>query len=179
MPSEQENVDLFRLLDELEELPEKAKHLPFNVLLGFNSEQFYYLVLKVRANLPEDLKKAHRVARDSDRIVESARSTAAQQVETGRVEAQGILEDARIEVNRILDAAREQAARLVEHSEVHRMASEQARDVLDRAETEAQEIRRGADEYAKDVLAKLEAVMGKAIVTVQRGRETLESARPA
>jgi hypothetical protein len=176
-PAEQESVDLFRLLDELEELPEKAKHLPLNILLGFNSEQFYYLVLKIRANLPEDLKKAHRVARDTERIVETARSSAAHQVETGRIEAEETIAKARAEANRVIENAHAQSAHMVEQSEIHRMAADQARDILQHAETEAGEIRRGADDYARDVLAKLEAVMGKAMTTVQRGRETLDSAR--
>jgi vacuolar-type H+-ATPase subunit H len=176
-PPEVENVDIFRLLDQLEELPEKAKHLPFNTLIGFDNEQFYYLVLKIRANLPDDMKKAQRVARDSERIVDEARDAAVQQLESGRVEAGKALEEARAEANRIVEEARQQAAAMADRSEVVRMATAQAHEMLRRAETEASEIRKGADDYARDVLANLEVVMSRAIVTVQRGRETLEKAR--
>ncbi|HSV75032.1 MAG TPA: hypothetical protein VLH79_14825 [Chthonomonadales bacterium] len=177
MPPDSEPVDIFRLLDELEELPEKARHFPFNTLVRFNKEQFYYLVLKIRANLPEDMKKAHRLARDSERLVETARDEASQRVESGRVEAEDIVTQARDESHRILEEARLKAMQMVDGSEVHQMASAQAREILRRAEVEAADIRRGADEYAREVLGRLEAVMGKAIVTVQRGRETLDQAR--
>lgn len=177
MPPDSEPVDIFRLLDELEELPEKARHLPFNTLVRFNKEQFYYLVLKIRANLPEDLKKAHRLARVSERLVETARDEASQHVESGRVEAEQIVSQAREEAHRILEDARQKAMQMVDRSEIHQMATAQAQEILRRAEVEAADIRRGADEYAREVLAKLEAVMGKAIVTVQRGRETLDQAR--
>jgi vacuolar-type H+-ATPase subunit H len=187
-PVENETVDVFRLLDQLEELPEKAKHLPFNTLLGFDHEQFYYLVLKVRANLPDDMKKAQRVARDSERIVDEARDVATQQLESGRVEASRLLEQAksdsekaleaaRTEANRIVESARQQASAMIEKNEIIRMATAQAHELIRSAETESSEIRKGADDYAKDVLANLETVMGKAIATVQRGRESLERAR--
>ena len=177
IPPEVENVDIFRLLDQLEELPEKAKHLWPNILLGFDNEQFYYLVLKIRANLPDDMKKAQRLARDSERIVDEARDAAVQQLESGRVEAGKVLEEARAEANRIVEEARQQAAAMADRSEVVRMATAQAHEMLRRAETEASEIRKGADDYARDVLANLEVVMSRAMVTVQRGRETLEKAR--
>jgi vacuolar-type H+-ATPase subunit H len=187
-PVESEAVDVFRLLDQLEELPEKAKHLPFNTLLGFDHEQFYYLVLKIRANLPDDMKKAQRVARDSERIVDEARDVATQQLESGRVEATRLIEEARADVdrqaelaraeaNRIVESARQQASAMIDKNEIVRMATSQAHEIIRSAETEASEIRKGADDYAKDVLSNLETVMGKAISTVQRGRETLDRAR--
>ncbi len=191
-PQDAETVDIYKLLDELEELPDRARHLPFfrKVLFGFNVEQFYYLVLKVRANLPEDMKKAQRVTRDTERIVVEARDTANQHLETGREEAvrirddarkeaESTLEMARDEANRLVDQARSQAAHMVERTEIHQMATAQAHDLIRRAETEASEIRKGADEYARDVLSNLEGTLGKAVTTIQRGRETLERARAA
>ncbi len=188
VPPNTESVDVFKLLDQLENLPEKAKHLPFKTLVGFDQEKFYYLVLKVRANLPDDMKKAQRVARDTERIVDDARDAAVQQLESGRVEASRVmdaaktesarvLESAKSEAQRIVEQARQQAAAMIDKSEVYQMAVAQAHETIKRAETEASEIRKGADDYARDVLTNLEGVMGKAIVTVQRGRETLDKVR--
>lgn len=191
-PQDAEAVDIYRLLDQLEELPDRARHVPFlpKVLLGFDLEQFYYVVLKVRANLPEDMKTAKRVARDSERIGVEARETATAYLETGReeavrirdearAEAESTVQKAREEASRLLDQARAQVAHLVEKTEIHQMATTQAHDLIRRAETEASEIRKGADEYARDVLASLEGTLGKAVTTIQRGRETLERARAA
>lgn len=173
-----EAVDIFRLLDDLEELHERAKHIPLvNGLIGFDHEQFYYLVLKIRANLPEDLKKAHRVAKDTERIVEEARDAASQQLDTGRAEANRVIEEARTEAARLIEQARGQAAAMVDNTEISRLATAQAHEIVRRAETEASEIRKGADEYAKDVLVNMEGVLGKALSTVQRGREMLDKAR--
>jgi vacuolar-type H+-ATPase subunit H len=182
--------DIFRLLDQLEELPEKAKHLPMNTLVGFDHEQFYYLVLKVRANLPEEMKKAQRIARDADRIIDEAKEAAVQHLEhgrteanrtleTGRNEAERIVERAKEDGNRLVEQARAHAAAMVEQSEIMQMAKAQAHEILRHAENEAAEIRKGADEYAKDVLVNLEAVIGKAMSTIQRGRESLNQVRVA
>lgn len=191
-PQDAEVEDIYKLLSELEELPDRAKHLPFfpRILLGFDLEQYFYLVLKVRANLPEDVKKARSVTRDSERIVVEARDVANQHLESGREEAQRIrdearvtaestLESAREEARKIVDYARAQAAQLVERTEIHQMATAQSHDLIRRAETEASEIRKGADDYARDVLANLEGTLGKAITTIQRGRDTLDRARAA
>src|SRR5207253_6188139 len=113
-PVENETVDVFRLLDQLEELPERAKHLPFNTLVGFDNEQFYYLVLKIRANLPDDMKKAQRVARDSERIVDEARDAAVQQLDAGRIEASKLIDEATAETKRIFEDARTESNRIVE-----------------------------------------------------------------
>lgn len=185
-PPEAESVDVFRLLEQLEELPEKSRHLPFNIRIGFDEEQFYYLVLKIRANLPEEMKRAQKVARDTQRIVDEARDSAAQQVESARIDAQKIIEEAQAEAQRILhqaqlaaqqmDAdAQSRAMEMVSESQIVQLATAQAHEILRSAETEGVEIRRGADEYAREVLSNLEAVMGKAIVTVRRGREALEA----
>lgn len=176
-PTEQEAVDVYRLLDELEELPEKARHLPFNTLVGFNVEQFYYLVLKIRANLPEDMKRAQRISRDTERIVDEAKDVARQHVEITRQEAGQTLEQARLQAERLLAEAAAERDRLLQESEVMQLAKVQADAVIRQAEVEATEIRRGADDYARDVLANLEVVMDKALVQVQRGRNLLDESR--
>jgi cell division septum initiation protein DivIVA len=168
-------VDIFRLLDKLEELPDQAKHLPLKLMYGFDHEKFYYLVLKIRANLPEDLKKAQKVAMETERIVDEAKDAAEQQKETGRIHANRILEDARREADQILEAARQESARLVSSSEVVRLASAQAREVLNNVETEASEIRKGADDYAADVLTNLEQAVDKTLTGVKKNKAIFQS----
>lgn len=187
-PTDSESVDIFRLLEQLEELPEKAKHLPFNTLFQFDNEQFYYLVLKIRANLPEDMKKAQKVARESERILdtihdqaeqhaETLRGEASQKLDAARTECTRLTDNARAEANRIIEEARRQASKMIEHSEICKMATSQANDMIQSAETESMEIRRGADDYAHDVLSGIETAMDKALVAVRRGREVLQNSR--
>lgn len=195
-PADPEHVDIFKLLDQLEEIPERARHLPMNTLVGFNHEQFYLLVLKIRANLPEDLKKAHVVVTNTTQILQDAERKADKEVESSKAESDRIISAAQSQAQSILAAAeagaeraREQAqrsaaamiaaaeaesARLVSGEEVTRVAEVQAREMLRNAETEAGETRQGADQYAMEVLAKIEAYLGRAMQSVRDGREELE-----
>lgn len=155
-------VDVLKMLDKLETLVEGAVHL-FNRAWFVDLEEFFVLTNRIRASLPEEVKRASRVAGDSDRIVGNAREEAAQ-----------LSEQARIEANRIVEAARQEAARLVDTSEINRLASAQAKEMVAAAEQTAREVRGGADEYAKEVLNSLENFASKIIGTIQRGRDKLE-----
>ena len=155
-------VDVLKMLDKLEELVEGAMHL-FNKAWFVDLEEFFVLTNRIRASLPEEVKRASRVAVDSDKIVGSAREEAAQM--TGQ---------AREEAARFVETAREEAVRLVDSSEINRLATAQAKEIVAAAEQTAREVRSGSDEYAKEVLISLENFAAKIIGTIQRGREKLE-----
>jgi cell division septum initiation protein DivIVA len=183
-----EAVDVYGILNELLDLPDKARRLPFNILVGFNHERFGHLVLKIRANLPEDMKRARRLTRDTEKIVGAARDNAKAEVDRGRAESDRVIAEAKAQGERIVRDARDEAARMVEQSEVCRMAEAQAREILHNAEEasadlvrsandDAAAVRRGANDYARDVLMNMEGMMDKALVTVRRGREALDRAQ--
>lgn len=186
--SSTEHVDVFRLLDQLEGLPEKARHLPLNTLVGFDHEQFYYLVLKIRANLPEDMKVAERVRRDHVRILDDARAAAADEVArasddasralaAAEAAAQRTVADAGEQAGQILADARDEALRMVSETEVHRMAEASAQEMVAQAQTEANETRDGADQYVRDVLGFLEGQANKVRDAVQDARYELDRRR--
>lgn len=156
-------VDILKLLDRLEEQVEQATHL-FNKALFIDLDEFFVLTNKIRASLPDEVKRASRLANDGDRIVASAREEAARVLEQARAEAAGIIEEARA-----------QAAVLMDSSEIKRLATAQAREIISAAETTAREVRRGADEYSREVLVNLENYTARIMGTIQRGREKLDS----
>ncbi len=196
---EAEQVDVYGILNELLELPDKARKLPGNVLVGFNHERFGHLVLKIRANLPEDMKRARRLTRDTEKIVGEAKNNAKAEIDRARAEAERIVSEGRSQADGIVRDAREEAGRLVEHSEICRMAEAQAREIVHNANGQAEgiqaeaedyarkvqseaedyatKVRCGAQDYARDVLANLEGVLSNALATVRRGREALDQAR--
>lgn len=183
-------IDTIKCLERLEALVEES----FKVMgfYRFDEEEFYMLVNKIRASLPEDLRKAGKITQNSEKITLAAQSEAEQAVEAGRAEAAQIVQEAR---------ARAQA--LAEQSEIARIASAQAREIVAQAEAEARDlrvaaenyagdVRAGADEYAHDVLGDLEDQVGQVLrqvegrvsgmlTTIQRGRAKLDqrSGRPA
>lgn len=157
------NDDILKLLDSLEELAEQKTLSWFGRYWGLNIEEFHMLTNKIRASLPEEVRRARSVTSDSDRIVSAAKE-----------EAEMIVEKAIEESNRIVDEARQMASRLIDTSEINRLAKAQAQEIMASAEASARDTRRGADEYAREVLASIENHLARVMGTLQKGREKLE-----
>jgi hypothetical protein len=155
-------VDILKLLDRLEEQVEDAIHF-WNKAMFVDQDEFFALTNKIRASLPDEVKRASRLANDSDRIVAAARDEANRILEQARAEAAAAIEEGRIQVSLLLDS-----------SEIKRLATAQAKEIIQAAETTAREIRFGADDYSREVLANLENYTSRIIGTVQRGREKLD-----
>lgn len=154
--------DILKLLDGLEELAENAYSF-FGRAWGIDIEEFHMLTNKIRASLPDEVRRASRVANDSDKIVSAAKE-----------EAAVITERASEEANRVVEEARQMAAKLIDTSEINRLAKAQAQDIMANAESASREIKRGADEYAREVLASIENHLASVMGTLQKGREKLE-----
>ena len=154
--------DILKLLDGLEDLAESAYSF-FGKAWGIDLEEFHMLTNKIRASLPDEVRRASRVANDSDKIVSAAKE-----------EAAVITERATEESNRIVEEARQMAAKLIDTSEINKLAKAQAQDILANADATSREVRRGADEYAREVLASIENHLATVMGTLQKGREKLE-----
>lgn len=193
-------VDILKLLSELEGVVDQSKRLPGGLMFRFDEDKFHMTIMKIRANLPEELKKASKLMHDSERIVEETQKTAQTEIErtksqasqikqgaereaqtvrvTAQSEADRLRAQAKQEGEVLLDDARQKAALMVSDSEIVQRAQIEAQEVIRRAQIEAGRVQQGADDYAREVLGNLEGVLGKAIHVVQRGREVLEKPTP-
>ena len=154
--------DILKLLDGLEELAENSYSF-FGRAWGVDLEEFHMLTNKIRASLPDEVRRASRVANDSDKIVSAAKE-----------EAAVISEHATEEASRVVEEARQMAAKLIDTSEINRLAKTQAQDIMAHAESASRDIKRGADEYAREVLSAIEGHLANVMGTLQKGREKLE-----
>lgn len=154
--------DILRLLDNLEELAQNTT-LFMGKLWCLDDEEFHVIINKIRAALPDEVRRANRVMNDSDKMVASARE-----------EANVITEQATEEANRIIEEAKHMSARLIETSEINKLAKAQAQQIMANAESNAREVKRGADEYAREVLSAIENHLAKVMGTLQKGREKLD-----
>lgn len=155
-------IDTLDMINKLEDLVENSRQL-FNTAF-VNTEEFYNLINKIRASLPEDVKTAARITRDADRIINDAKEQAAQ-----------ITDQAKAEAANIVEAGRAEAIRLVDASEIKQMATAQAKEIIGSSEEEARATKSGGDEYAREVLSDLEGFVAKVLSTIQRGRDKLGS----
>ncbi|MES4792876.1 MAG: hypothetical protein C4321_07715, partial [Chloroflexota bacterium] len=88
--------DVLRLLEELGDFVDQH-HQVMNKVVWMDVEEFHVRLNQIRANLPDDLKKATRLSRESHRLMDEARSEADRLVEGAKEQARKITEQARTE----------------------------------------------------------------------------------
>ncbi len=171
-------MEILTLLKQMEEVLDNAKYLQLGkISIGLDHEELIMLMNQVRACLPEELRKASKVTKESETILEAARRDAEQMVANGRSQASQIVQEAEAERDQIIAEGRAEAARLVERHEVTLVARQQAEEMLRQAEHEAAQRRDDADRYALEVLQRLEDVLQRNLITVQKGRDALTQMR--
>lgn len=171
-------MDILRLLEELQEITVERPKSVFGVTWNYSREEVLMQISKVRASLPQELKQAVNLTRESERIVESAREDATTTLENSRRESQRIVEEAKQEAARIVEQGRLNQQQMIADSEVLKIAKAQAEDLRNTADRDAANMRRGAENYAYDVLSQLEGVVGKVMTTIERGKSEVRDETP-
>lgn len=144
----QGSVDILKLLTELEELVEKTPRLPMGTLFRFDEDRFHMTLMKIRANLPEDLKRASKLARESERIVEETRESAERVTEGARKAALTELERGRVESARLKEQI------LAEGQQIRETALREGQRIQDEARVEAERILEAARAEAAEMVSE-------------------------
>lgn len=156
--------DMIELLDEMESLLSGSGRLPFLRRLMVDEEQAMMLLDRLRAAVPEEVRRARQLLRERDTILEQARRQA----------------------QRIAEQAQQEAALRLEEEGLLNEAKRVSAKMLEDARREAEQIRRGADQYAREVLIEIESrldqaqgeireTMGRILASVRKGLATLEA----
>src|SRR5947199_4983743 len=107
-------ADVEGRLEELRSWVKGHPH-PMNHIFWLDLEEFEAQVEEIIGILPKEVRKARRITRDEQRIIQDAKE-----------EARRLLEEARAEAAQIGARAREEAERQVEQSAIRQAALEQA-----------------------------------------------------
>jgi len=126
--------EMIGLLDELEDVLTKSTRLPFVHRLMVDEERATALLDRLRAAVPEEVRRARQVLRERDQLLEQARRQAQRIAEQAQQEA-----SMRLEKDGLLDEAKQRSIQL-----------------LETARRESESVRRGADDYAREVLTQME-----------------------
>ena len=193
-------INVLRVIDELEHLVESSKGIPLATHKKIvDEDQFYVLTQRLKSALPEDIKKAEKLARQSEQVVSSASSEAQRMVSDAQNEAQHLVTDARsaadraaqegkTRADRIIDDARREAERIVADAQQHaeqlvaehsitQRATQIGHDTEQNANRDAEELRRQADDYAYDILDRTETILNKLMSGVQQGKDQISQPR--
>lgn len=166
-------IDVLRLLENLKVLALKPKSF-VGIAFGYDAEEFVMQIEKIRATLPREVKDAATVAKESERIIESAKDDATRELDQAKSQGERALAEAKKEAERLIEQARLQQEQMISESEILKLAKSQADELRHTAERESSQMRRGADRYAHDVLSNLENSVGRVLSQVERGRAELD-----
>lgn len=145
-------MEIFTLLETLEEALEKSRTVPFSDKCIVDKEEFLEIIKEIRIKLPDELKQAKWVKEERSRIIVEAKK-----------EADDIVKEAE---NRIIS--------MIDEHEITRKAYEQKAQIIETANEMSREISKGTKDYADNLLEKIEAVLEDALKTVQNNRKELK-----
>ncbi len=126
---------VLQLLDELEEILDNSRAVPFSNKVSVDKEEIYDIISEIRMKLPNELKQSKWVVEERNKI----------------------LIDAQKEADEIVKNAEDKVLRLVEDNEVTKKAYDQAAAIIDSAKKTAKEMRLGAIEYSEGMLSEAES----------------------
>ncbi len=145
-------MEIFTLLETMEELLENSKNLPFSGKAMVDREELLDLIKEMRIKLPDELKQAKWVKEERQRILVEAQK-----------EADDIVKEAE---NRIIS--------MIDEHEITRKAYEQKAEIIETANEMSREISKGTKEYADSILQNVEAALQGALDTIQNNRKELK-----
>lgn len=144
-------LEIFNLLDSLEDVIEKSSTIPLSTKTLINKDEVLDIIKQIRLKLPDEFKRAEWI----------------------KQEKQKILIEAQQDAETIIKEAEQRIKMMVNESEITKMAEKSAAEIVSAAQANAKEIRLGSREYADELLAKLEAEILNILATIKNNRNEL------
>ncbi len=144
-------MDIIELIAELEETINKSYEFPFIKKAFVNKEELLNIIGDISLQLPDELRMAKSVAEDRSRI----------------------LADAQKQADLIIKNAEQKIISMIDEHEITKRATEQANEIVMKAQKNARDIRLGTLEYADNVLQRVDSTLKTMSETLQKSRSEL------
>ncbi|HEY7415519.1 MAG TPA: hypothetical protein VH593_10025 [Ktedonobacteraceae bacterium] len=164
-------MDILYLIDRLDNLIASSRRMPLINQIMLKEGDILSIVDQMRTSIPEEVKQARRVMQEKERILAQAQE-----------EASSVLARAREETERamqregLLHAAEERSQELIQQ------AARRSEELVHQAEEEAERLKDDADAYVVETLRAIrehllgvETEIGRTIMSVERGLDTMEN----
>ena len=145
-------MEIFNLLETIEDMLENSKTLPFTSKAVLDKDELLDIIKEIRLKLPEELKQAKVIKEEHDRIIEKANE-----------EAKEIVKEAE---NRIIS--------MIDEHEITKKAYEQKNKIIENANDMAREISNGTKAYAVNILAGVQVTLEVALKVIQNNRKEVK-----
>ena len=148
-------MEIFTLLDTLEDILDRSKHVPFTEKGIVDKEEILEIIQEIRLKLPDELKQAKWIKEERGRILHEAEK-----------EADDIVREAE---NRIIS--------MIDEHEITRKAYDQKAEIIETANEMSREITKGTKDYADGILENLENAINDINISIAKALETIEQNR--
>ena len=145
-------MEIFTLIENLEELIEGSSKVPFSSKVMVDKEELNGILEEIKLKLPDELKQAKRIK--DERLT--------------------ILNDAKEEADKILKDAELKIVEIVDENAITRQAIEQKEEIIENANRISKEISTGTKEYADNLLEKIEDLLSQTLEVVRENRRELK-----
>lgn len=144
-------MEIFTLLENLEELLESGAKVPFSTKVMVDIEELREILEDIRLKLPDELKQAKWVKEERQRIIA----------------------DAEQEAENMLKEAEGKIVTLVDEHVITKQALAQKEEIIENANRVSKEISLGTRDYADAILEKVEDVLRETLDVVHNNRKEL------
>ena len=155
-------MEIFTLLEALEDIIEKSKNVPFTDKCIIEKNQFLDIIKEIRLKLPDELKQAKWIKEERERIIAEAQK-----------DADDIVKEAE---NRIIS--------MIDENKNKKKAYEKKNEIIADANDMYREITQGTNTYVDEILSNIEKNMidlGKTVsnveMSIQNALETIQNNR--
>ncbi len=145
-------MEIFTLLENLEELIENSSKVPFSSKVMVDKEELGEILEEIRLKLPDELKQAKRI----------------------KDERLNILNDAQKESDDLLKEAENKIIQMVDEHVITKQAIMQKEEIIENANRISKEISCGTRDYADAILEKVEDVLRETMQVVHNNRKELK-----
>ena len=145
-------MEIFTLLETLEDIMEKGRNVPFSDKCIVDKEEILEIIKEIRLKLPDEIKQAKWVKEERQRIL---------------VEAQN-------EANDIIKEAENRIISMIDEHEITRKAYEKKVEIIETANEMSREIKSGTEDYADSVLEGIEVALEDALKVIRNNRKELK-----
>jgi vacuolar-type H+-ATPase subunit H len=145
-------MEIFTLLENLEELVENSSKVPFSSKVMVDKEELGDILEEIRLKLPDELKQAKRI----------------------KDERLNILNDAQKESDDLLKEAENKIIQMVDEHVITKQAIMQKEEIVENANKISKEISCGTRDYADAILEKVEDVLRETMQVVHNNRKELK-----
>ena len=145
-------MEIYSLLESLEELIESASKVPFSTKVMIDVEEAREILEDIKLKIPDEMKQAKWVKEERQRIISDAEQ-----------EAESMLKDAQNKMVTMID----------EHV-ITKQAMEKQQEILENANKVSREISIGTRDYADSILKKVEDLLKESLDVISENRKELK-----